>query len=124
MNEKLTGRELDAAVARVLGWTDIYIELDDTGNCEILTGVVPSDSYGGLRIEIPHYSTDPALALGLLDVLGRDYLWPNIDCSDGVKWTVAVINPRNSKPNAFEFIAENISLIPEQICRAFLAAKS
>lgn len=65
------GRELDVRIAELLGWSDFY-ESRFNG---LLIGKCPPDSRGNrLEKEVPHYSTDPAAAMGLLqEVLKRGW---------------------------------------------------
>lgn len=97
-----TGRELDAAIAELLGWTDMQfhplIDVDVSADTkEILAHEVKEPGEPSVGI-VPAYSSDPAAAMELLEIMRKRWLsqddtetqyWEITDCCE-YGWRVAV----------------------------------
>lgn len=109
------GPELDAAVARALGWT-IY-----DGNA----GTPPNDwpgfvpnGMGGPVYSIPLFSRAPANAWEVVEYLRRKWN-VSLDADAVTDWIMSISKPH---PDGLFFIA-SAPTMPEAVCRAVLAAR-
>jgi hypothetical protein len=125
----LAGRELDAAVAeRVMGWTRWEKAVHPTDNRTIGDVLYcPPDmhmDFGGALNYVPHYSTDTAAAMKLIEKMRQSGEWCCIDLHADFNyvWKVSFTRaePYNEDHVVTAFAVEDS--LPLAISRAALAA--